>query len=73
MAAEGLIDFEELRTWLSALEENRNTAERELHTLRHYTERLERLERDRDSLLESYGSYARSDRRAQIGRTPPSV
>ena len=54
MAAEGLIAFEELRARLSALEETRNTAERELHALRHQTERLERLERDRDSLLESY-------------------
>ena len=54
MAAEGLIDFEELRTRLSALEGTRNTAERELHALRHHTERLERLERDRDNVLESY-------------------
>ena len=54
MAAEGLIDFEELRTRLSALEESRETAERELRALKHRTERLERLERDRDSLLESY-------------------
>ena len=54
MAAEGLIDFEELRTRLSALEEARKTAERELRALQHHTERLERLERIRDSLLESY-------------------
>ena len=54
MAAEGLIDFEELRARLSALEETRETAERELHALRHHTEYLKRLERDRDSLLESY-------------------
>src|SRR5215217_797160 len=54
MAAEGLIDFGELRTRLSALEETCNTAERELHALRHRTERLKCLERDRDSLLESY-------------------
>jgi hypothetical protein len=54
MAAEGLIGFEELRTRLSTLEENCNTAERELRALRHRTERLKRLERDRDSLLESY-------------------
>ena len=54
MAAEGLIGFEELRTRLSTVEENCNTAERELRALRHRTERLERLERDRDSLLESY-------------------
>src|SRR5215203_2602527 len=39
---------------LSALEETRKTAERELRTLQHRTERLEQLERDRDSLLESY-------------------
>ena len=57
MAAEGLIDFEELRTRLYALEELRNTAERELYALRHHTERLERLERSRDNLLESYVGY----------------
>jgi site-specific DNA recombinase len=54
MAAEGLIDFEELRARLSALEETRETAERELHALRHHTKHLKRLERDRDNLLESY-------------------
>ncbi len=54
MAAEGLIDFNELRTRLSALEETRKTAERKLRTLQHRTERLEQLERDRDRLLESY-------------------
>ena len=54
MAAERLIDFNELRTRLSALEETRKTAERELRTLQHRTERLEQLERGRDSLLESY-------------------
>jgi hypothetical protein len=54
MGAEELIDFEELKTRLSALEKLRNTAERELHALlRHHTERLVRPERDRDSLLES--------------------
>jgi chromosome segregation ATPase len=54
MAAERLIDFEELRARLAALEDTRKTAERELHALQHRTERLARLERDRDSLLESY-------------------
>ena len=54
MAAEGLIDFKELRTRLSALEEIRKTAERELRALQYRTERLEQLERNRDSLLESY-------------------
>ena len=33
MAAEGLIDFEELRTQLAALEETRKTAEQELQAL----------------------------------------
>ncbi len=54
MAAEGLINFEELRAQLSALEETRNTAERELQALKNRTERLEQLERDKGSLLRSY-------------------
>jgi site-specific DNA recombinase len=54
MAAEGLIDFDELRACLAALEETRETAEAELHALRRRTEHLAELERDRDSLLESY-------------------
>ena len=33
---------------------DRETAERELRTLRHRTDRLAQLERDRDSLLEAY-------------------
>jgi site-specific DNA recombinase len=54
MAAERLIDFEELRARLAALEDTRKTAERELCALQHRTERLAQLERDRDSVLESY-------------------
>jgi hypothetical protein len=54
MAAEGLIDFEELRTQLAALEDVRNAAEQELRALRRRTEHLAQLERDRDSLLEGY-------------------
>jgi hypothetical protein len=54
MAAERLIDFEELRAQLTALEDTRKTAERELRALQHRTERLAQLERDRDSLLEGY-------------------
>jgi DNA repair exonuclease SbcCD ATPase subunit len=54
MAAEGLIEFEELRARLVALEETRETAERELKALKHRTDRLARLKRDRDSLLEAY-------------------
>ena len=54
MAAEGLVDFEELRTRLAALEDTRKTAEQELRALQRRTEHLAQLERDRDSLLESY-------------------
>ena len=54
MAAEGLVDFEELRTRLAALEHTRKTAEQELHALQHRTDRLAQLKHDRDSLLESY-------------------
>ena len=54
MAAEGLMDFEELPTRLAALEDTRNTAEQELRALQRRTEHLAQLERDRDSLLESY-------------------
>ncbi len=54
MAAEGLIDFEELRAQLAALEDTRETAERELQALQRRTEHLAQLERDRDSLLEHY-------------------
>jgi predicted nucleic acid-binding Zn-ribbon protein len=54
MAAEELIDFEALRTQLAALEDTRKTAERELRALQHRTEHLAQLERDRDSMLESY-------------------
>jgi hypothetical protein len=54
MAAERLIDFEELRAQLAVLEDTRKTAERELHALQHRTKRLSQLKRYRDSLLESY-------------------
>jgi hypothetical protein len=54
MAAEGLIDFEELRTRLAALEDARKTAKQELRILQRRAEHLAQLERDRDSLLESY-------------------
>jgi site-specific DNA recombinase len=54
MAAEGLIEFEELRARLAALEETRKIAEGALRTLEHRTEHVAQLERDRDSLLENY-------------------
>jgi site-specific DNA recombinase len=54
MAAEGLITLDELRTKLAALEETRMTAETEIERLRGRLERVEKLERNRDTLLETY-------------------
>jgi hypothetical protein len=45
-----------VRARLAALEDTRKTAKRELRALQHRTERLAQLERDRDTLLESYAS-----------------
>ena len=45
---------EELTAALTELEEIRETAERELEAARARGEALERLERDRDALMESY-------------------
>jgi hypothetical protein len=44
MAAEGLIEFEELRARLAALEETRQIAKGELRALEHRTEHLAQLE-----------------------------
>ena len=54
MAAEGLIDFDELRAKLVALEESRDTARRGLARLEARREQLAELERDRDTLIERY-------------------
>ncbi len=54
LAAKGRMTDEDLDTELADLEETRRVAERELETLRSYRERIERLERDKDTLLESY-------------------
>ena len=61
MAAEGLIQFEELRTRLSALEDARGVAEQELRVLRHRTEHQELSERDKDTLLSSYAGSVPED------------
>ncbi len=53
MAAEGLITFDELREKLVVLEDTRNTAERELETLKSKRDRIAELEQDRDALLDS--------------------
>jgi hypothetical protein len=54
MAAEGLIDFDELRTKLDALEETRDDARRELAALEDRRERLAEMERDCDTLMRRY-------------------
>jgi site-specific DNA recombinase len=54
MAAEGLITLNELRTKLAGLEETRRTAEMEIENLRGRLERVKELERNRDTLLDSY-------------------
>jgi hypothetical protein len=54
MAAEGLIDFDELRTKLAALEETCENIRRELAMLEGRLEHLAELERNRDSLMKRY-------------------
>jgi site-specific DNA recombinase len=54
MAAGGLITLDELRAKLTGLEETRKTAEAEIEHLRGGVERVAELERNRDTLLNSY-------------------
>ena len=54
MAAEGLIDFDELRAKLATLEETRKTARRELEALESRDKKLAELECNSDALLERY-------------------
>jgi hypothetical protein len=56
MAAEGLITLDELRNKLARLEETRKAAEAEMDSIQGRLERVEELERNRDTLLESYVS-----------------
>lgn len=58
MAAEGLITLDELRTKLAALEEVRATAQGELEVLDRRRERLDELERDKETILEYYTRMA---------------
>jgi len=58
MAAEGLVTLDELRTKLAALEEARETAQRELEILARRRERAEDLERDKEMVLEHYAAMA---------------
>ena len=58
MAAEGLITFDELREQLTALEEAREVAKRELAAVGKRRERVEQLEDDKEALLEHYSLMA---------------
>jgi hypothetical protein len=58
MAAEGLIDFDELRAKLGALEAERKTAARELEAVRGQAERLASLKLETEALIEAYSSKA---------------
>ncbi len=59
MAAEGLIDFDELRAKLDALETDRKTAVREWEAIRHKAERLASLKLKTETLIEAYSRKAR--------------
>ena len=54
MAAEGLITFDELRTKLIELDKARKAAKHELRLLQNRAERIEALQRDRDTVLASW-------------------
>ena len=56
--AEGLMSTQKLREKIAVLEERRVAAERELQILEGRKEELERLERDRDAVLEHYAALA---------------
>ncbi len=60
MAAEGLIDFDELRAKLDTLEADRKTAARELEAVRGRVERLTSLKLETETLIETYSSRART-------------
>jgi site-specific DNA recombinase len=56
LAAEGIMGRDELRAKLAELEEGRETAEREIAAIEGRRERLERMEQDRDAVMEHYAS-----------------
>src|SRR5215211_3784142 len=58
MAAEDLIDFDELRAKLGALEAERKTAARELEAARDKAERLASLKLETEALIEAYSIKA---------------
>jgi DNA repair exonuclease SbcCD ATPase subunit len=58
LAVKGHMTDEELAAELAELDETRETAERELEAARARSETLERLQHDRDTVLESYARMA---------------
>jgi septal ring factor EnvC (AmiA/AmiB activator) len=58
LAADGLMNRDELRTKLAELEERREVVRQEMDTLAARKERLEELERDKEELLEYYATMA---------------
>jgi len=58
LAAEGIMDRDELRSMLAELQETRETAERELQAIEEQRERLEQMEHNRDAVMESYAGLA---------------
>jgi site-specific DNA recombinase len=58
LAAKGLMTLEELGEKLAELESTKRTVERELRNLQSRRESVERLEKDRDALLESLAGMA---------------
>jgi hypothetical protein len=58
MAAEGLINLDELRAKLADLDDLRLTVERELRLIEGRKDALRQLEQDRDALVEHYAGMA---------------
>lgn len=52
MAAEGLIEFGELRERLQGFDEEKEIADREVQKLREKSERIQKMRRNKDALLE---------------------
>ena len=58
LAADGIMSRDELKAKLARLEETRETAEKELKGLRTRQEKLEELQRDKDTVLEHFTTLA---------------
>jgi flagellar motility protein MotE (MotC chaperone) len=60
LAIQGLLEPDELRAKLAELKDTREMVERELEALEDRREQIEQLERNRDSIMETYASMASS-------------